>query len=115
MEMEGKEDRSQLLQDELQRYLRIFRSMPEAERVILFGSMAVGVIRPESDIDLVVILRSELSFWPRLIELRRRLDPKVGLDLLAYSPEEFTKLCKERPFFRDEILIRGKVLYERAG
>jgi predicted nucleotidyltransferase len=115
MEMEAKENRGQLLQDELTRYLRIFRSMPEAERVILFGSMAAGPVKPESDIDLVVVLRSELSFWPRVIKLRQQLGPKVGLDLLVYSPEEFTRLCEERPFFRDEILIRGKVLYERAS
>ncbi|MCX5977656.1 MAG: nucleotidyltransferase domain-containing protein [Coprothermobacterota bacterium] len=114
MEIEDQDNRKQLLEDELQRYLHIFRSMPEAERVILFGSMADGPVGFESDIDLVVVMRSELSFWPRLIKLRRRLGPKVGLDLLVYSPEEFAKLCEERLFFRDEILTKGRVLYERA-
>jgi hypothetical protein len=29
----------------------------------------------------------------------RLLRPRVGLDLLVYTPDEFEQLCRERPFF----------------
>ena len=46
--------------------------------------------------------------------MRRLLRPRIGLDLLVYTPDEFEQLCRERPFFRDEVLGKGKVLYEQS-
>jgi hypothetical protein len=34
--------------------------------------------------------------------------------LLVYTPAEFARLAQERAFMRDEILGKGKVLYERV-
>jgi hypothetical protein len=39
--------------------------------------------------------------------------PKVGVDLLIYTPEEFSQLTKERRFFREEIMAKEKS-YERG-
>ena len=86
----------------------------QPERVILFGSLVGGNVRPESDIDLVIIKQTELPFWKRLREMRRLLQPRVGTDILVYTPNEFEQLRRERPFFRDEILNKGRVVYERG-
>lgn len=51
---------------------------PRLDRVILYGSRARGDERPDSDIDLLVVLRGEyIAHW----ELKERLVP-MGLDLL---------------------------------
>ena len=104
-------ERKQLLEQELKRYLSLLTGHDQPERVILFG----GNVRPESDIDLVIIKQTELPFWKRLREMRRLLQPRVGTDILVYTPNEFDQLSRERPFFRDEILGKGRVVYERGG
>ena len=107
-------ERKQLLEHELKRYLSLLADHAQLERVILFGSLVTGHVRPESDIDLVIIKQTELPFWKRLREMRRLLQPCVGTDLLVYTPNEFEQLRRERSFLRDEILGKGKVVYERT-
>ncbi len=107
-------ERKQLLEQELKRYLSLLASHDQPERVILFGSLVGGYVRPESDIDLVIVKQTELPFWKRLREMRRLLQPRVGTDILVYTPNEFEQLRRERPFFRDEILGKGRVIYERG-
>jgi hypothetical protein len=47
--------------------------------------------------------------------MRDLLHPIIGTDLLVYTPNEFADLTRERAFVRDEIVKRGKVVYERSG
>ena len=53
----------------------IFQNYPEADRLILFGSRAIGTYRPNSDIDLA-LLGPKISF-------RKFLDFKADLDDLG--------------------------------
>jgi hypothetical protein len=76
--------------------------------------MAAGPIHPWSDIDLVIVQRTLLPFLHRIHEARRLLRPRVATDIFVYTPSEFDHLCRERLFFQEEILGRGKVLYERS-
>ena len=87
---------------------------PHCRRAILFGSLAADEVHETSDIDLIVIQETPLPFWQRMREMRRRLAPRVATDLFVYTPEEFEQLCRERPFFRGEVLARCRVVYERA-
>lgn len=107
--------RRQLLEQELARYLQILTGRPGLEQVIVFGSLATGETHPWSDIDLVIVQRSDLPFWRRLREMRRLLRPRVATDLLVYTPAEFKHLSRERMFFQQEILAQGKIVYERNG
>ena len=109
------EERKRLLARELDRYVRLLIAQGDPERIIVFGSMASGEIEPWSDIDLVIVQQTDLPFMKRLREVRRLLKPRVGTDILVYTPGEFEQLRRERPFVREEILGKGVVLYERAG
>jgi len=109
------EARKRALARELDRYVRLLTAQGDPERIIVFGSMASGEIEPWSDIDLVIVQQTDLPFMKRLREVRRLLKPRVGTDILVYTPSEFEQLRRERPFVRDEILGKGVVLYERAG
>jgi hypothetical protein len=43
------------------------------------------------------------------------LHPRVGVDILVYTPEEFDRLTRERAFIQQEIVEKGRLLYERAS
>ncbi|MFQ6101568.1 MAG: nucleotidyltransferase domain-containing protein [Anaerolineae bacterium] len=106
---EQRSARRALLERELGRIVRVLREM-EVQCIILFGSVARERISVWSDLDLIVVLDSDLPFIKRLGILYERIQPRVGLDLLAYTPQEFEAL-RERPFIR-QALREGRVLYE---
>lgn len=109
------QERRRLLEEELHRLVEILRRELDPERIILFGSLATGEIGPWSDIDLVIVMRTDQPFIERLHTIRRLLQPRVATDLLVCTPEEFEQLARERPFVREEILAKGVLLYARGG
>ncbi|HEC35414.1 MAG TPA: nucleotidyltransferase domain-containing protein [Anaerolineae bacterium] len=102
-------ERQTLLEQELRRVVEALRGSG-TQLIVLFGSAARGEIAPWSDLDIIVVLDSELSFIKRLGWLYERIQPRVGLDLLAYTPQEFEAI-RQRPFIR-QAMEEGKVLYE---
>lgn len=108
-------DRQTLLEQELARYVEILCQDYLADKVVLFGSLAGGKTSLWSDIDLVVVKETDLRFLDRIAEVIRLLQPRVGLDLLVYTPQEYDVLAQERLFVRSEIVEKGRVLYERTG
>lgn len=105
--------RKQLLEAELARYIRVLSRTENPDKVIVFGSLATGQVHEWSDIDLVIVKETNLPFLKRTREIRRVIQPQVAVEILCYTPEEFVKLCAERLFFQEEILQKGKVVYER--
>ena len=86
--------------------------IPEVRQVILFGSYARGRRDLFTDLDLLVVMDSQLDFVARNAEIARRVHARVSVDL-AYTPRELEEL-RERPFFV-HVLATGKVLYERKS
>lgn len=103
------------IQRNLDQVLGGLKKYYDPEKVILFGSAATGRVGPHSDIDLIVIKETALNYFDRVEQLVDLLDYDLDVDFLVYTPEEFQKAVKERPFFRDEIMKKGKVLYEKAA
>jgi len=87
----------------------------DPERVILFGSYASGHPRPDSDLDLLVILPFEGSSFRKSLEILNRVDPSFPVDLLARTPEDTARRYREGDPLIREALDRGKLLYERNG
>src|SRR2546422_10887086 len=81
----------------------------EPEKLILFGSAAQGEIHEWSDLDLVVIKRTDKPLLERIEEELRLVRPKVGLDVLVYTPEEMEGLVADRRVF-----VLGWVHYKGA-
>jgi len=80
------------------------------QRVILFGSVARGEPGLASDLDLLIVWDTPLSFLARTVELYRHLQPRVATDLLVYTPDEMERMA-HTPFVR-RALEEGRVLYE---
>ena len=85
------------------------------EKVILFGSYAYGKPSPHSDVDLLVIMKTSASLKERSWAVSRLLLPRpFPVDLLVKTPKEVEKSLRTGDFFLQEILTRGKVLYDRS-
>ena len=62
------------------------------DKIFLFGSYAEGRATEESDVDLLVVMESELSPHRRNVALKRLFPQrKFSLDAFVYTPEEFAK------------------------
>lgn len=106
--------RRALLEAELIRYLALLAEHYRPQKVLLFGSMVGDKTGEWSDLDLVIIKKTDQRFLDRTKEVFQLLRPCVGVDILVYTPEEFERLSRERSFVRDEIVGKAKVLYERG-
>jgi uncharacterized protein len=84
------------------------------EKIILFGSLAYGRPREDSDIDLLVILPFEGSSFRQSLAILNRLDPHFPIDLIARRPDETARRYEQGDPLIREALDRGKVLYERG-
>ncbi len=108
------EERGLRLEAELNRMTDVLIKQYDPEKLILFGSVAQGHIQEWSDLDLVVIKKTEKPLLERTEEVLKLIRPKVGLDVLVYTPEELDSLVDERRVFvLDEIIYKGAVAYER--
>jgi predicted nucleotidyltransferase len=86
------------LRGELNRMLELLKTRTDIEKVILFGSIARGEGRYHSDLDLVIIQKTEQPFLDRLRDFYLYLKPGMATDLLVYTPEEWDTLVTTRRF-----------------
>ena len=83
------------------------------EKIILFGSLARGDARPESDLDILVIAQSQEPRFRRSAPLYGILsDIFIPMDILVYSPEEVEEWSGVRQAFVTTAIREGRVLYE---
>jgi len=108
------EQRKRLLQKELKRITDIVIKRYLPDKIILFGSLANGKVQEWSDIDLVVIKETKARFIKRMQEVGLMTSPRLGVDFIVYTPEEFENMIKDDNYFiKDEVLKKGKVLYDK--
>lgn len=108
-------DRRAILQRELERITKILVEKYYPKRIILFGSLAdesQDSIHEWSDIDLAVVKSTSSRVTDRILEVMNLLEPRVSLNVVVYTPEEFDRAEREGNFFvRDEILKKGRTLF----
>jgi len=81
-------------------------------KIILFGSWCRDEEDKYSDVDIIVIYETKKRFLDRLEELYLMWDIPIAFDILAYTPEEFEKMLKEKNPFIKKINREGEVIYE---
>jgi len=107
--------RKQALEAELERVLPLIIEKYQPEKIILFGSLATGDVHEWSDIDLVLIKETDLNYIDRLLEFKKIFDINLATDVFIYTSNEFSQRVKEEHYFMvDEILGKGKVIYDRS-
>ena len=100
-----------LLDRALDSLVEKLKKRPDVSRVSVFGSYARGRVDLFTDLDVLIIMDTAMSFGERQRSMYELLASPVDLDLLCYTPKEFDAL-KDRPFFR-HALRDEKILYEK--
>ena len=86
----------------------------QPEKIILFGSYAYGRPKPESDVDLLVVMDTPLRNREQAAQIARAIDYHFGLDLIVRTPQQLAKRIALGDFFLREVTEKGRVLYART-
>jgi predicted nucleotidyltransferase len=82
------------------------------EKIFLFGSYAEARATEDSDIDLVVVMESDLSSHQRNVALKRLFPRRsFSLDAFVYTPQEFMKYKDIPGTIVYNATHHGKLLY----
>lgn len=88
----------------------------QPEKIILFGSAVSGEIGVDSDLDIAIIKNTNKRFYDRIGEVLktiRNINNKPPIDFIIYTPSEFEDMKRKSYFVKDEILNKGRVIYEQ--
>lgn len=85
-------------------------------RILLFGSSARGEANEHSDLDLLIVVPSDLPRHRRSIPIYRALsDVPIPMDILVYTPDEIRDWANVPQAFVTTAVREGRVLYEVAA
>jgi len=83
------------------------------EKAILFGSLARNEASRRSDVDLILVQKTNLRFLDRyegILAAVSQALPEWDVDVLIYTPEELAEMSGRN--FIQQALKEGKILYE---
>lgn len=99
---------------EARRIAALLVERPEIFEVWLFGSVARGVARPNSDIDLCLVTKlpagTSLPHWKAELRLWLSQETSADPDLVVYSPEKWKELGENPGTLAGHIRDRGLCL-----
>lgn len=84
----------------------------QPDKVILFGSYAYGQPRPESDVDILIVMRARNEI-DQSLRIEETIDPPFSLDAIVRTPRNLQWRLREGDWFLREVMGRGEVLYEK--
>jgi predicted nucleotidyltransferase len=70
------------------------RLQGRVEAAYVFGSLADGHATRDSDIDLMLVVKTDKPFLERWRDFADVLQGEYAIDLLVYTPEEFQRLTQ---------------------
>jgi predicted nucleotidyltransferase len=99
----------------IRRFARAIAEGFRPDSIVLFGSYATGTQTPNSDVDLLVVMptRNQLEQAVRIDEAIE--DRGFPLDLIVRTPKVLQARLRWGDTFLQDIVARGKVLYEKGN
>ena len=101
----------------LEKLVDFIASEYNPEKIILFGSYGTQRSNETSDIDLLIIKKTNKRFVDRVVELMQLIRSQFGFEYpvepLVYTPNEFRRAKKLNSLFIRTVLLKGVVLYEK--
>lgn len=92
---------------------RALRPHRDVAAAYVFGSVALGRTRPESDVDIGILLGTRLA-PRRAFELRLRLMTELG-SILGRSDIDLVILNDASPLLAHRVLATGRLVFERSA
>ena len=84
----------------------------QPEKVVLFGSYAVGEPNEDSDLDFCIIKKTKIEPLERRREVRRLFVPyQYPMDIFVFTPDEFNKRKNVFGTLQHIVNTEGKVIY----
>ncbi|SNS44257.1 Nucleotidyltransferase domain-containing protein [Anaerovirgula multivorans] len=81
-------------------------------KIILFGSLAKGVIKKNSDIDICIVKDTE-DKRSLISDIYINIDSTCPFDVIVYTLKEWEDNIKDNTSFAYNIFEEGKLLYGR--
>ena len=85
----------------------------QPDKIILFGSCARGNAGKNSDIDLLIVKKTDLDMHQRILEIQDIVPHNFPLDIIVYTPEEFEENKNNKWSFLYGVMKEGKIIYEQ--
>ncbi len=104
--------RERIPQEAIDEVVQLIAEKFHPQKIILFGSYARGKPRPESDVDLLVIMKTPLKEVEQAIEICQQIDYRFGLDLIVRTPKRLQERLEMGDWFLRDVVEEGKVVYE---
>jgi predicted nucleotidyltransferase len=84
------------------------------DKIILFGSYAYGQPKPWSDVDLLLVMDTPLTSNKQRHTISEFLRPQpFSIDLIIWSAEKLEERIAGCDWFLQEVVERGKVIYDK--
>ncbi len=86
------------------------------KKIMVFGSCAREEAQWDSDLDLFVVMNTDLSFVDRALEIRNLFEQvPCPLDIVVYTPAEVAYWRTIPSSFVYQIFAEGRLLYDRTS
>jgi len=87
----------------------------QPEKIILFGSYAIGNANTDSDVDLLIIKQTHLPRLKRGIEARKMIDYSiVPMDYVILTPDEYNQNKESINHIANIATKTGRLLYDNS-
>ncbi len=101
---------------EIDRLIQRVVESARPEKVIIFGSYAKGTATAASDLDILVVVDSELPMSLRAAHLMPPPSPSwISVDVHVYTPEEVEEYGNEPFSFVHSVLATGRTVYDGSA
>jgi predicted nucleotidyltransferase len=98
---------------DIQRYCDAIAAAFKPQRIILFGSHAYGKPTPDSDVDVLVVMRKARRFWMQTAQkIHEKITAGFPVDVVVRDPDFLRERLLEGDIFLEEITSKGRVMYE---
>lgn len=105
--------RALVLEEAIGRMAKQIAQRFRPDKIILFGSQAYGQPTPDSDVDILVVMRAS-NETNQAVRIRLTVDHPFPLDLIVRTPQNLRRRLKLGDWFLREVVSQGKVLYEKV-
>jgi predicted nucleotidyltransferase len=82
------------------------------QKIVLFGSYAVGAATEDSDVDLLVVMETAEAPLHTAAQIAGAIDHRFPLDIVVFRPSKLKESLERKGSFATTVMTEGTVLYE---